>query len=262
MDIQEGVLLLQHDTGLGAASGTVTVENGAALELGNSLTDQTGGQSFGRGVWGKTLVLKGAGNALFNDTALTVLSNNTLATGPTNNPIVATDNTWRGPISLGTDAVITVQPNSRLILAGPINDANNPSASGSSITSPEAAWSNSPGPTPIAAQPCEPGRAGRRQRPGPGRHRQRGNPDRDPHRGHRRHHQVHADLQRSDDDADHLHRRRRDRRGRDSGRASTPLSTIGGTSSVGGVATVTPSATAGVFAVAFGGTLKGFNQAP
>ena len=42
--------------------------------------------------------------------------------------------------------------------------------------------------------------------------------------------------------------------------ALNALSTIGGSSSVGGVATVTPGASAGVFTVTFGGTLKGFNQ--
>ena len=118
--VAEGVILVQHDSALGANPGTVTVEAGAALELGNSVTEQTGGLAHGRGIWGKTLILHGTGNTLFGDTPLTVLSDNSLANAPFNNPIVPTDNVWRGPIVLSEDTVFEVGPNSRLILAGPI----------------------------------------------------------------------------------------------------------------------------------------------
>ena len=134
VEVAEGVALVQHDTALGGNTGTVTVQAGAALELGNSVTDQTGGLANGRGIWGETLILHGSGNALFGDSPLTVLAGNPPVTGPSNNPIVATDNIWRGPISLSGDAVFEVGPNSRLILAGPINDTNDPSPGGSDIT--------------------------------------------------------------------------------------------------------------------------------
>ena len=133
MTVVEGVALVQHDTALGGNTGTVTVEPGAALELGNSVTEQTGGLAFGRGIWGETLVLKGAGNTLFGDSPLTVLSGNPVTTGPVNNPMIPTDNVWRGPISLSQDTIFEVGANSRLILAGPIDDANNPAAGGSDI---------------------------------------------------------------------------------------------------------------------------------
>ena len=134
VDIKEGVVLNQNDTGLGASTGTVTVESGAALEIGNSVVEQTGGLTGGLGIWGKHLVLNGQGNSLFGDTPLAILSSNAPVNGPINNPITTTDNTWRGPISLSNDTVITVGPNSRLIITGAIDDASNPSAGGSDIT--------------------------------------------------------------------------------------------------------------------------------
>jgi fibronectin-binding autotransporter adhesin len=133
--VQNGVLLAQHDTALGAnGAGTVTVQSGAALELGSSIPLQNGGVLGGLGIWGKNLVLNGSGNATFGSSTLTVLSGITPTTDPINTPIVPTDNSWRGSISLGSDATITIQPNSRLTVTGSIGDAINPAANGSNLT--------------------------------------------------------------------------------------------------------------------------------
>ena len=116
-------------------SGNATiVETGAALEIGNSNIDQTRGLMGGLGIWGEHLVLNGQGNAFYGDGALTILSSNSPTKNVVNNPIVATDNAWRGPVSLGSDTTITVEPNSRILLMGGIDDELNPVASGSSLT--------------------------------------------------------------------------------------------------------------------------------
>ena len=116
-------------------TGNVTiVEAGAALEIGNSNVSQTQGLMGGLGVWGEHLVLNGQGNAFFGDAALTVISNNSPTTNLINDPVFPTDNSWRGAISLGSDTTIQVQPDSRMVLSGAIDDQLNPLASGSSIT--------------------------------------------------------------------------------------------------------------------------------
>ena len=116
-------------------SGNATiVETGAALEIGNSNIDQTRGLMGGLGIWGEHLVLNGQGNAFYGDGALTILSSNSPTKNVVNNPILATDNAWRGPVSLGSDTTITVEPNSRILLMGGIDDELNPVASGSSLT--------------------------------------------------------------------------------------------------------------------------------
>ena len=100
-NIDQGVLLLQNSTGLGAGNAgstqTVTVLSGAALEIGNTSTaleinnslgsatytsSNTGGIQEGLEVWGEHLILNGAGDPTFGDTALTVLSSNAPTTGP------------------------------------------------------------------------------------------------------------------------------------------------------------------------------------
>ena len=75
------MILIQNDTGLGANTGSVIVRDGTALEIGNSVTQQTGGLMGGLGIWGEHLILNGSGNTLFGDSALTILSNNAPATG-------------------------------------------------------------------------------------------------------------------------------------------------------------------------------------
>ncbi len=99
--ISEGVILLQNSTGLGEGNvtspPTVTVDSGAALEIGNTATalainnslggatftsSETGGIRQGLEVWGEHLILNGAGDPTFGDTVLTVLSSNAATTGP------------------------------------------------------------------------------------------------------------------------------------------------------------------------------------
>ncbi len=122
VDIQQGVLLNQNNTGLGSGVGTTTVEDGAALELANGTAPENGGIQAGLNILGETLVLNGTGNAAFGDTPLTVLSSAARTTDPVNTPIVPSDNMWRGPVTLGNSATITVQPNSRLNIFGTIDD--------------------------------------------------------------------------------------------------------------------------------------------
>jgi autotransporter-associated beta strand protein len=100
--ISEGVILDQNNTGLGAGNvtspPTVTVEPGAALEIGNTSTaeainnslggatftsSESGGIQEGLGIWGENLILNGSGDPTFGDTALTILSSNATTTGPT-----------------------------------------------------------------------------------------------------------------------------------------------------------------------------------
>ena len=122
MDIQQGVLLNQNDTGLGSGVGTTTVEAGAALELANGTAPENGGIQSGLNIWAKHLVLNGTGNAAFGDTPLTVLSGATGATAPVNTPS-SRRTTCGGARSLSANsATITVQPNSRLNLFGTIDD--------------------------------------------------------------------------------------------------------------------------------------------
>jgi autotransporter-associated beta strand protein len=136
-DVKTGVLLSQYNTALGAGitGQTTTVEPGAALELGSSTPTENGGVQAGLEVWGEQLVLKGSGDPAFGDSALTVVASNNGLIGmvPGSDPVVTTDNIWRGPINLSTTTTITVQTNSsvstsaptpasgRLILAGNIS---------------------------------------------------------------------------------------------------------------------------------------------
>jgi large repetitive protein len=97
IDDRQGVLRIQNDTAIGlplaaGANTTLTVENGAALEVAPTLPLQTGSIERGLQVFGTHLILNGTGNSTFNDAALTILSN---------------DNAWRGPITLNSDISVT-----------------------------------------------------------------------------------------------------------------------------------------------------------
>ena len=125
--INAGVLLLQNDTGLGTnpngSVSTTTVLAGAALELANTTTANSGGLQRGLNVWNERLVLNGSGNTLFSAAgALTVLANPADPGTPLRTPILPTDNAWRGPITLGSNAQIDVRASSRLIVTGAIDD--------------------------------------------------------------------------------------------------------------------------------------------
>jgi autotransporter-associated beta strand protein len=91
VDIQSGVLLAQNDTALGQGNTTnpptVTVENNASLEFGNSINGESfgnsssvvstnGGIQAGIQVWGEHLILNGAGDPAFGDSAVTALASN------------------------------------------------------------------------------------------------------------------------------------------------------------------------------------------
>jgi autotransporter-associated beta strand protein len=101
VNISQGVLLLQNNTGLGQGNSTspptTTVASGAALELGNTVTaldvsnnlggdtytsSESGGLLEGLTVQGIKLVLNGSGDPTFGDTPLTILSSNAPTTGP------------------------------------------------------------------------------------------------------------------------------------------------------------------------------------
>jgi autotransporter-associated beta strand protein len=140
VDIKQGVLLDQNNTALGDAgegttgpSNTVTVESGAALELGSSVIETAGGLQAGVNTSGEHLILNGTGDSAFGDGALTVLSP-TGAHNPISDPIVSTDQMWRGPVTLNTGSTIQVPTDSRLNIYGVIDDATNPAMEGSDLT--------------------------------------------------------------------------------------------------------------------------------
>ena len=109
-------------TGIGGTIvtvGTLLAGDGAALELQNNLPLYSGGISDGLEVWNDNLILNSPGNATFGDAALAVLGS---------------DMMWRGGTTLSRNSTISVPNGSRLTLYGPIDDATNPSGSGSSLT--------------------------------------------------------------------------------------------------------------------------------
>ena len=93
--------------------------DGSALELESNLAQNGGGISTGLNIANEHLVLDSPGNTAFGDAPLTILSD---------------DNLWSGPISLDVSTTIQIPVNARLILQGSIDDAANPSASGSNLT--------------------------------------------------------------------------------------------------------------------------------
>jgi autotransporter-associated beta strand protein len=123
VDIRQGVILDQNSSGLGIdGGGSVTVENGAALELQTGVAALNGGIAAGLEIWGKSLILNGTGNTSYTGTLIQPLTS------------LAADNMWRGSVSLSGSTTIDVEANSRLTLYGPIDDAANPLATGSDLT--------------------------------------------------------------------------------------------------------------------------------
>jgi autotransporter-associated beta strand protein len=146
VDIRQGVLLDQSDTGLGVGTGTTTVETGASLVLANKVANTTPGLAYNNGgtppagqtqpgiqVWGEHLVLNGPGNTTLGVPipALDVASDTTL-TGPVD-PIVPSDSLWRGTVTLQSSTTIGVDANSRLIFSAAIDDGMNPLPAGSDL---------------------------------------------------------------------------------------------------------------------------------
>jgi autotransporter-associated beta strand protein len=138
VDIRQGVLLDQNNTGLGAGTGpdsTTTVEAGAALALANGIGVLNGGAQTGINIYGEHLVLNGPGNNTLSTgplASLNVFADNTVP-GATD-PIIPSDDMWRGPVTLNSSASVAVQPNSRLILSGSIDDGTNPLPAGSDLS--------------------------------------------------------------------------------------------------------------------------------
>jgi hypothetical protein len=93
------------------------------LEIANSTTEQNGGVLNGLGIWGKTLVLNGPGNATFNAAPLTILTGEPAPTNPLGLvPLIAADHMWRGPVTLGSDVTFKIGPNARLTITGDITE--------------------------------------------------------------------------------------------------------------------------------------------
>ena len=160
--------------------GNVTiVQPGAALEIGNSVIEQTGGLMGGLGIWGEHLVLHGQGNEpLRRRGASRSCRTIRRPTDLVNNPVFATDNAWRGPITLGSDTTISIGPSSRLVVTGAIGDALNPLPSGSSLTVSGGGVLEFAGAKHLSRQHHHRGRRpDRRRRPGARQLRQRRDPD-------------------------------------------------------------------------------------
>lgn len=117
VDIREGIVRAQNDTALGAAAGSTIVRSGTALELSAGVAELNGGISAG--------IQVGRGERL-------VLEDNT------SDPIIPlqvldNDHLWRGPVTLVNHTVLSVPANTRLSFLGDIDDAFNPSPSGSGL---------------------------------------------------------------------------------------------------------------------------------
>ncbi len=119
VNVEQGVVLDENDTGLGSEN-TTTVNPGTALELGNGTATENGGIAAGIQTAGENLVLNGSGNPEFGDAAPLVIlpaSNNTIPTngvanllaGPFDDPIVDTDQQWGGNVSLNTEFQVQFQ---------------------------------------------------------------------------------------------------------------------------------------------------------
>lgn len=135
VEVASGVLMIQDDAALGVGNNTTTtVQDGAAIELATTIPLLNGGIQRGLNIWGETLILNGSGNLAYAASTLTIHGDERLASTVGNNPIIAADYLWQGPIRLNSDATIKVQPNNRIQLTGNITDTANTSPSGSGIT--------------------------------------------------------------------------------------------------------------------------------
>lgn len=122
VDVKEGVLRTQNDSGLGSSKGGTTLRAGTALEVTSGVAELNGGISEGIQVWDEKLTVIGQGNTSVNGGLISPLT------------IMAADSMWRGPVTLQNSVVIDVQGSSRFTLFGAVDDATNLNAAGSSIT--------------------------------------------------------------------------------------------------------------------------------
>ncbi len=139
VDIRQGVLLDQSNTGLGAgallgapvsADPTVTVETGAALALTSFVvptSSAAGAISSGIDVWNEHLIVNGPGNDTLGVPlgAINVLATDDL-TAPNDTTIVPADMMWRGPVTLESSSTFNLDAGTRLFLLGDMDDASNP----------------------------------------------------------------------------------------------------------------------------------------
>jgi autotransporter-associated beta strand protein len=145
VDIRQGVLLDQNNTGLGAGipfgnftpsqDPTVTVEPGAALALTSFvLPSENGTTSSGVDIWGEHLILNGPGNDTLGEPlgAVNVLATDQL-TAPNDTTIVPADAMWRGPVTLQSSTTFNLDGGTRLLLLGNMDDATNPTGLGSDL---------------------------------------------------------------------------------------------------------------------------------
>jgi autotransporter-associated beta strand protein len=134
VDIRQGVLLNQNNTGLGTGTGTTTVEAGASLALASTVASLNGGVQTGLQVWGEHLVLNGPGNDTLGThlAPLAILDDNSV-TGPTPGPIIPTDSMWRGPVTLNPGVSIQVPTNNRLIFTGTVSDSSTSGPGGADL---------------------------------------------------------------------------------------------------------------------------------
>ena len=139
VDIQQGVILLQNNFGLGLGGSTVTTEPGTALELASTIATYNGGIQGGLEIQNEQLILNSTGNAAFADTAPLVLCTNNTATSPSGDPFIPTQVDWVGPISLNLPFTLTFQGS----LAGVSQPTLIANGSGLSGTAPTVATATS-----------------------------------------------------------------------------------------------------------------------
>ncbi len=133
VDIQQGVILLQNNVGLGLGGSTVTTEPGTALELASTIATYNGGLQDGLEIQNEHLILNSTGNNTFADTAPLVLYTNNTATTPSNDPFIPTQVEWTGPISLNVPFTLTFE-GSLAGLSQPTLIANSSGLTGTSPT--------------------------------------------------------------------------------------------------------------------------------
>jgi autotransporter-associated beta strand protein len=154
VNVAEGVLLVQNDTGLGiaptASPKRVTVQEGATLALGTTIPELTGGRQSGIQAQNFLLELNGTGNnTLLKPNAtdrnpdpvgqlapLEILPNAEIVNGSGSTAyttIVPSDYLWRGGISLNKSSAIHVPEATRLNVLGGVFDSGNEDPAGSDL---------------------------------------------------------------------------------------------------------------------------------
>lgn len=117
-NINEGVVRVQHDDGLGGGVGNTIVAAGTALEIMNSVETENGGISAGLQFGaGEHLILNGTGNTLFGLHPLTLYNGDTL---------------FRGTITLANNMILDLRTGSRFMIGGKLDDVGTTEPAGRS----------------------------------------------------------------------------------------------------------------------------------